>query len=65
MIALYSSKYTTEDLATLSAALESALLHFSGCSWDCSECAYKRPCKDLSKFHKHVNDLLTQQGGTR
>lgn len=65
MIALYSSKYTTEDLATLSAALESALLHFSGCSWDCSQCTYKRPCKDLSKLNKHVNELLTQQGGTR
>lgn len=65
MIALYSSKYTTEDLATLSASLESALLHFSGCSWDCSQCAYKRPCKDLSKLHKHVNELLTQQGGNR
>lgn len=31
MIALYSGKYTTEDLATLSAALEIALTHFSGC----------------------------------
>lgn len=26
MIAIYASKYTTEDLATLSAAIESALL---------------------------------------
>lgn len=32
MIALYASKYTTEDLATLSAALETALTHFSGCT---------------------------------
>ena len=65
MITLYASKYTTEDLATLSAALETALPHFSGCSWNCSECAYKRPYRDLNRVNKHVNDLLTQQGGNR
>lgn len=62
MIALYSGKYTTEDLATLSAALETALTHFSGCSWDCSECVYKRPCRDLNRLNKHVNDLLLERG---
>lgn len=65
MIALYASKYTTEDLATLSAAIESALLQFSGCTWDCSECSYKRPCRDLNRLNKHVNDLLTQKGEKR
>lgn len=63
MITLYASKYTTEDLATLSAALETALTHFYGCAWDCSECAYKRPCRDLSRLNKHVNDLLHMKGG--
>lgn len=63
MITLYASKYTTEDLATLSAALETALTHFSGCNWDCSECAYKRPCRDLSRLNKHVDDLLRTRGG--
>lgn len=62
MIALYASKYTTEDLATLYAAIESALLQFSGCTWNCSECAYKRPCRDLNKLNKHINDLLVQKG---
>lgn len=65
MIALYSGKYTTEDLATLSAALETALTHFSGCSWNCSECAYKRPCRDLNKLNKHINNLLAQKGEKR
>ena len=65
MIALYASKYTTEDLATLSAAIESALPQFSGCSWDCSECAYKRPCRDLNRLNKHINDLLAQKGENR
>lgn len=65
MIALYASKYTTEDLATLSAALETALTHFSGCTWDCSECAYKRPCRDLNRLNKHINDLLAQKGENR
>lgn len=65
MIALYAGKYTTEDLATLSAALETALTHFSGCTWDCSECAYKRPCRDLNRLNKHVNDLLVQKGENR
>lgn len=65
MIALYASKYTTEDFATLSAALETALTHFSGCTWDCSECAYKRPCRDLNRLNKHVNDLLVQKGENR
>lgn len=65
MIAFYASRYTTEDLATLSAALETALTHFSGCTWDCSECAYKRPCRDLNRLNKHVNDLLVQKGENR
>ena len=65
MIALYASKYTTEDLATLSAAIESALLQFSDCTWNCSECSYKRPCRDLNKLNKHVNDLITLRGGNR
>lgn len=65
MIALFASKYTTEDLATLSAAVESALLHFSGCTWNCSECAYKRPCRDLNKLNKYINDLLVQKGEKR
>lgn len=65
MIALYSGKYTTEDLATLSAALETALTHFSGCSWNCSECAYKRPCRDLNKLNEHINNLLAQKGEKR
>lgn len=62
MIALYASKYTTEDLATLSAALETALTHFYGCSWNCSECAHKRPCRDLNKLNKYINDLLVKKG---
>ena len=62
MIALYSGKYTTEDLATLSAAIESALVQFSGCTWDCSECAYKRPCQALKRLNKRVNDLLLKKG---
>lgn len=65
MIALYASKYTTEDLATLSAAIESALLQFSGCTWDCSECSYKRPCRDLNKLNKYINDLLVKKGEKR
>lgn len=65
MIALYSSKYTLEDLATLACALDNAMLHFSGCAWDCSQCAYKRPCKDLAKLHKHVDELITAKGGNR
>ena len=65
MIALFASKYTTEDLATLSAAVESALLQFSGCTWNCSECAYKRPCRDLNKLNKYINDLLVQKGENR
>lgn len=65
MIALYASKYTIEDLATLSAAIESALLQFSGCTWDCSECSYKRPCRDLNNLNKHINDLLLQKGEKR
>lgn len=65
MIALFASKYTTEDLATLSAAVESALLHFSCCTWNCSECAYKRPCRDLNKLNKYINDLLVQKGEKR
>lgn len=65
MIALYSSKYTTEDLATLSDAIESALLQFSGCTWNCSECAYKRPCRDLNKLNKYINDLLVKKGEKR
>ena len=65
MIALYASKYTTEDLATLSAALETALTHFYDCSWDCSECAYKRPCKDISKLRRYVEELIIKRGGNR
>ena len=65
MIALYASKYTTQDLKALSAALETALTHFCGGSWDCSECEYKRPCRDLNRLNKHVNDKITQQGGNR
>lgn len=65
MIALYSGKYTLEDLATLAAALDNAMLHFSGCDWDCSQCAYKRPCKDISKLRRHVDELITQKGGNR
>lgn len=65
MIALYASKYTAEDLATLSAVLEDALTHFSGCTWYCSECAYKRPCRDLNRLNKHINDLLAQKGENR
>lgn len=64
MISLYSSKYTLEDLATLACALDNAMLRFSGCAWDCSECAYKRPCRDLSKLSKHVHDLIAAKGGT-
>lgn len=65
MIALYASKYTTEDLATLSAVLGDALAHFSGCTWHCSECTYKRPCRDLNRLNKHINDLLAQKGEKR
>lgn len=65
MIALYASKYTTEDLANISAAVESALLQFSSCTWNCSECAYKRPCRDLNKLNKYINDLLVKKGEKR
>ena len=54
MIALYSSKYTLEDLETLAAALNNAMFHFSGCNWDCSQCSYKRPCKGISKLRRYV-----------
>lgn len=65
MIALYSSKYTLEDLVTLAAALDNAMLHFCGCPSDCSNCAYKRPCKDLAKLYRHVDELITAKGGNR
>lgn len=65
MITLYSGKYTLEDLATLAAALDNAMLHFSGCDWDCSQCAYKRSCKDISKLRRRVEELITQKGGNR
>ena len=65
MIALYSSKYTLEDLETLAAALNNAMFHFSGCDWDCSQCSYKRPCKDISKLRLYVEALITKKGGNR
>ena len=65
MISLYSSKYTLEDLETLAAALNNAMPLFSGCDRDCSQCAYKRPCKDISKLRRHVEELITKRGGNR